>query len=142
MSFGVSAGASASASAEVDTGVVAKSSCVFACNFVDSKNVYILVRTRALTSMCEDEVVEWVRRCLSDKRFDKQRDSRGRYPWNIVSNVLYEGKAEDGDGDGDGGGLLRTKRALGNRPHLRLRFVWVRFGTRGTTTTRTFPGLW
>lgn len=67
--------------------------CKVRSNGATSSNLRILIRTDRLPSSCQDEAVQWVLRCLEDRRLEYAKDEGGQYPWNVVSNVVNEEEA-------------------------------------------------
>jgi hypothetical protein len=75
------------------TDMIADAVCKVRTNGKTSSNLRIIIRTQQLPSSCQDEAVQWVLRCLEDRRLEYAEDEYGQYPWNVVSNVVNEVEA-------------------------------------------------
>lgn len=80
--------------------MIADAACKIRTNGKTSSNLQIIIRTQHLPSLCQDEAVRWVLRCLEDRRLEYARDEIGQYPWNVVSNVVNEEEAPKHEEDG------------------------------------------
>tara|TARA_B100000787_G_scaffold102515_1_gene75862 strand:+ start:1796 stop:2491 length:696 start_codon:yes stop_codon:yes gene_type:complete len=74
--------------------------CKIRTNGKISSNLRIIIRTECLPSSCQGEVVQWVLRCLEDKRLEHIKDEVGQYPWHVVSNVVNEQEGVELEEDG------------------------------------------
>lgn len=82
------------------TNMIADATCKIRTNGKTSSNLRIIIRTQHLPSSCQDEAVQWVLRCLEDRRLEYATDEFGQYPWNVVSNVVNEKEAPEHEEDG------------------------------------------
>ena len=82
------------------TDMIADAACKVRTNGKSSSNLRIIIRTQHLPSLCQDEAVGWVLRCLEDRRLEYAKDGLGQYPWNVVSNVVNEEEAPKHEEDG------------------------------------------
>ena len=86
--------------------MIADAACKVRTNGKTSSNLRFIIRTQHLPSACQNDVVQWVLRCLEDRRLEYAKDECGQYPWNVVSNVVNEEEApkpEHDEEDGRGG---------------------------------------
>lgn len=82
------------------TDMIADAACKVRTNGKSSSNLQIIIRTQHLPSLCQDEAVGWVLRCLEDRLLEYTKDALGQYPWNVVSNVVNEEEAPKHEEDG------------------------------------------
>ena len=85
------------------TDMIADAACKVRTNGKSSSNLQIIIRTQHLPSLCQNEAVGWVLRCLEDRRLEYAKDEIGQYPWKVVSNVVNEEEAPRED---EGGVIL------------------------------------
>ena len=79
--------------------MIADAACKVRSNGKTASNLRIVIRTQVLPSLCHDAAIQWVLRCLEDRRLEYAKEF-GHYPWHVVSNVVHEESAPKHTDDG------------------------------------------
>ena len=78
---------------------IADAACTMRSNGRWSSNLQIRVKTDARPAACEDEVVQWVLRCLEHAALAHVRGDDAQFPWRVVSSAFNDLDAPDGAGN-------------------------------------------